>query len=101
MAFADRLLLNKTDLVDEAHLKRVESRLRSVNRFAPIQRTMQSNVSVDGVLGIRGFDLKRTLEMDPAFLDVVSHCMHVHAYAHVHVHVCVYAHVPWRWTRRS
>jgi len=76
VAFADRLLLNKTDLVDEAHLKRVESRLRSVNRFAPIQRTMQSNVSVDGVLGIRGFDLKRTLEMDPAFLDVDGEHQH-------------------------
>eukprot|EP00966_Prymnesium_polylepis_P064811 1503445-Prymnesium_polylepis.1 len=70
VAFADRMLLNKTDLVTEEDLERVEARLQAINRFAPIQRTVQSNVSVDSVLDIRGFDLKRTLEMDPEFLNV-------------------------------
>eukprot|EP00959_Pyramimonas_sp_CCMP1952_P151484 3169526-Pyramimonas_sp.AAC.2 len=69
VAFADRLLLNKTDLVTEADLKRVEARLSSINKFAPMQRCEQSKVSVDNVLNIRGFDLKRTLEMDPEFLN--------------------------------
>ena len=69
VAFADRMLLNKTDLVDEADLERVEGRLRAINNFAPIQRCCKSEVSVDSVLNIRGFDLKRTLEMDPEFLN--------------------------------
>ena len=38
VAFADRLLLNKTDLVTEEDLVRIEARLRGINGFAPIQR---------------------------------------------------------------
>merc|ERR1712216_272342 len=69
VAFADRLLLNKTDLVNEEDLKRVEARLSSINKFAPIRRCQQSKVDVNDVLNIHGFDLKRTLEMDPEFLN--------------------------------
>lgn len=69
VAFADRLLLNKVDLVSEADLERVEARLKAINKFAPLQRCTQATVSVDSVLDIRGFDLKRTLEMDPEFLN--------------------------------
>jgi G3E family GTPase len=77
VAFADRLLLNKVDLVpDEADLKRVEGRLRAINKFAPIIRSTNSLVSVQQVLGIGAFDLKRTLEMDPEFLDTDGE--HVH-----------------------
>merc|ERR1712137_186758 len=47
VAFADRILLNKTDLVTEEELVRVEARLRTINKFAPIQRSTQSQVSVD------------------------------------------------------
>ena len=53
----------------EADLVRVEARLKGINSFAPILRCQQSSVSVDSVLNIKGFDLQRTLEMDPAFLD--------------------------------
>ena len=77
VAFADRLLLNKVDLVpDEAGLARVEARLRAINQFAPIVRTVQSEVSVENVLDIKGFDLNRTLEMDPEFLNTDGE--HVH-----------------------
>ena len=47
VAFADRMLLNKTDLVSEADLERVEKRLRSLNGFAPIMRTLRSEIAVD------------------------------------------------------
>ena len=67
--FADRLLLNKTDLVTERDLERIEARLRGINGFAPILRCSHSNVSVDSVLQLHGFDLKRTLEAVPNFLD--------------------------------
>jgi G3E family GTPase len=53
VAFADRIILNKTDLVVEDDLLRIERRLRSMNASAPIVRTCQSNVSVDSVLNIR------------------------------------------------
>lgn len=69
VAFADRMLLNKTDLVEHADLKRVEARLRGINRFAPIFQTCQSRISVENVLNIKGFDLDRTLKMDPEFLN--------------------------------
>lgn len=69
LAFADRVLLNKTDLVTEADLERVEGRIKAINKFAPIVRTQQSNVSADSVLNIGAFDLKRTLEMDAEFLN--------------------------------
>jgi len=76
VAFADRLLLNKTDLVEEADLERVETRLRAINSFAPLLRCQQSKVSVDSVLDIKGFDLERTLAMDPGFLDTDAEHMH-------------------------
>ena len=69
VAFADRLLLNKTDLVAEEDLVRVEARLRSMNAAAKILRCQKAEVSVDSVLNIGAFDLKRTLEMDPEFLN--------------------------------
>eukprot|EP00967_Tisochrysis_lutea_P123370 scaffold205191_cov30-Tisochrysis_lutea.AAC.1 len=76
VAFADRILLNKTDLVTEGDLTRVEARLRSINQFAPLQRCTYSKLSVDMILGIKSFDLKRTLEMDPEFL--APDAEHVH-----------------------
>jgi len=69
VAFADRMLLNKIDLVpSKSDLDRIEARLKGINPFAPIQRCQQSSVSVDSVLNIGGFDLKRTLEKEPDFL---------------------------------
>merc|ERR1719331_1319804 len=76
VAFADRMLLNKTDLVNEEDLERVEKRLRSINAFAPIIRCSKSEVSTDNVLNIEGFDLKRTLEMDPEFLNIENEHEH-------------------------
>lgn len=65
VAFADRLLLNKTDLVSAEEAACVEARLRGINQTAPIQRCKHSDVSVDRVLGIHGFDLGRALKVSP------------------------------------
>ena len=70
MAFADRLLLNKTDLVTAADLDRIEARLRSINVVAPVLRCTQSQVSVDAVMNIHGFDLARALRTSPTLLDL-------------------------------
>jgi len=69
VAFADRLLLNKTDLVTEDDLVRIEKRLKSMNAAAQIVRCTKAEVSVDMVLDIGAFDLERTIEMDPEFLN--------------------------------
>ena len=82
VAFADRVLLNKIDLVSEEGLLRVEGRIRAINKFAPIQRCQQSEVSVDSVLNIKGFDLQRALEMDPAFLNTDEEHTHVNRITH-------------------
>ena len=87
VAFADRMLLNKIDLVSEEDLKRVETRLRSINKFAEIIRCEQSSVSPDRVLNIQGFDLKRTLEMDPEFLNTDGEHEHDNSVSSVSMHL--------------
>ena len=72
MAFADRLLLNKVDLVSAKDLTRVEARLRRINHVAPLRRCERSKVSVDDVLDIDGFDLERALEASPGLLNAAA-----------------------------
>jgi len=69
VAFADKILLNKTDLADEAELVKIEKALKTFNPTASIQRTLYSKVSPKDVLGIKAFELKRVLDFDPEFLD--------------------------------
>jgi len=70
IAFADRILLNKCDLVDsETDLEEVERRIRAINETVPIKRTTNSVVDMDYILGIRGFSLDKIIEMDDAFLE--------------------------------
>lgn len=71
VAFADRILLNKTDLVpDEAELDAIEARLKTINSQAPVFRCQQSQVDPSNLINLRAFDLDRVLEMDPGFLDI-------------------------------
>lgn len=67
VAFADRIILNKVDLVSEAELVTVEQRLRKLNPLAPIIRAERANVPLDQVLGLHGFDLERILDLNPEF----------------------------------
>lgn len=69
VAFADIILLNKTDLVDAETLKKVEQKIRSLNHFAKIHQTTQSNIELDKVLAMGAFDLKRLLEIEPGLLE--------------------------------
>jgi len=70
IAFADRILLNKCDLVDsEEELKEVEKRIKAINEKVPIKRTTNSEVEMDFILGIKGFSLDKIIEMDDAFLE--------------------------------
>jgi G3E family GTPase len=69
IAFADRIMLNKCDLVEsEAELAEVEKRIRAINETVAIKRTVNSEVNMDFILGIHGFSLDKIMEMDDAFL---------------------------------
>merc|ERR1712039_435504 len=70
IAFADRILLNKCDLVDdEKELEEVERRIRMIYSTVPIKRTTNSDVDMDFVMGIKGFSLDKIVAMDDAFLE--------------------------------
>jgi G3E family GTPase len=69
IAFADQIVLNKTDLVSEEELRLVEERLRRLNPLAPIHRAEHSKVDLDAILGRGGFDLNRIVALEPEFLD--------------------------------
>ena len=76
VCFADRLLLNKVDLVSPEDLTRVEARLRKLNAYAPIVQCQNANVTMENVLNIKAFELQRVLEMDPGFMDLDTEHMH-------------------------
>jgi len=68
VAFADVILLNKTDLVSADELKKVEERIRGINRYARIFRTEKSRIELEAILDKGAFDLGRILEFEPDFL---------------------------------
>ena len=74
IAFADVIVLNKTDLVTPEELESVEASIRKINRFARIHRTQRSAVAITDVLDQGGFDLARILaDVQPGFLTETEH----------------------------
>ena len=73
VAFADIILLNKTDLVPAEELLRIEARIRAINPTAALHRTERCALPVDSVLGRRAFDLDRILAIEPDFLEEDDH----------------------------
>jgi G3E family GTPase len=69
IAFADVLVLNKTDLVDTAALPALEDRLRGMNALARIHRASHADLPIERVLNLAAFDLERVLERKPTFLE--------------------------------
>jgi G3E family GTPase len=83
IAFADLIVLNKTDLVEEADLRRIEGRLKRMNPMARIRRAVRSAVPAEEVMGRGAFDLDRILELEPRFLNE-GHHHHGHDHDHHH-----------------
>ena len=83
IAFADVVLVNKTDLVDADALAKVEATVRRLNPHAAIHRAKRSDVDLSLVLDRGAFDLDRVLADDPHFLQDHSHHSH-----HSHDHEC-------------
>jgi G3E family GTPase len=73
VGFADRILLSKTDLITPAEITALESRLRAINARAPIAKVHFGATDIQEILDIRGFNLNAILEIEPDFLDDVSH----------------------------
>ncbi len=73
IAFADVILINKTDLVTPEQLDELEKRIRTMNVMAKIYRTRNSELEMDALLGIKAFDLNRALSIDPNFLGEDAH----------------------------
>ena len=76
IAMADFLLINKTDLVDEAHLQRIEALAAALNPHALSFRTNRSQVNLKEVLDMAAFDVDRKLAVDPKFLDELNQHHH-------------------------
>jgi G3E family GTPase len=85
IAFADVILLNKTDLVTKDELEDVEARIRGINPYAKLHRTQRAQIPISEVLGRNAFDLDRILEIEPDFLHGDDHD-HDHRHDHDHSH---------------
>jgi G3E family GTPase len=86
IAFADVILINKTDLVSPGELAEVEARIRGINPYAKLHKTQRAQIALNEVLGRNAFDLDRILEIEPEFLDGDGHDHHHHDHDHGHDH---------------
>ena len=86
IAFADVIILNKADLVSKEELEEVEARIRGINPYAKLHRTVRAAVPLDAVLGRNAFDLDRILEIEPEFLHAEDGHDHDHGQHHDHDH---------------
>lgn len=85
IAFADAILLNKSDAVNAAQLEAAEAAIRSINKSAKLVRTSRSQVALEHVLDLGAFSLDRALDLDPHFLPE-AHAHHDHGHHHGHDH---------------
>jgi G3E family GTPase len=94
IAFADVILINKTDLVTPEELSEVEARIRGINPYAKVHKTERAKIALDQVLGRNAFDLDRILDIEPDFLggDGDDHHHHDHDHDHHHDHDHKHAH---------
>ena len=91
IAFADVILINKTDLVSADELGDVEARIRSINPYAKVHKTERAKIPLDQILDRKAFDLDRILDIEPDFLggdghDHDHHHEHGHGHEHEHEH---------------
>ena len=85
IAFADVILINKTDLVSRDELKEVEARIRGINPYAKVHKTERAKIPLNEILDRNAFDLDRILDLEPEFLETGEH-HHDHDHGHDHQH---------------
>jgi len=69
VAFADKILLNKIDLVSETEKKALKDRLASINKFATVIETQRSKAPLGEILGLNSFNMESILDYDPSFFE--------------------------------
>ncbi|OIT40268.1 PREDICTED: COBW domain-containing protein 1-like [Nicotiana attenuata] len=82
IAYADRIIVNKTDLVGESEVSSLIQRIRNINSMANLKRTQFGKVDLDYVLGIGGFDLERIESSVGAEGSKEDHSSHAHDHDH-------------------
>lgn len=73
---ADRIIVNKVDLVDEGTVERIEHRVRKLNQRSAIDRSSYAQVNLDAILGIQAFEISQRAAAEPSFLE--NHYVHSH-----------------------
>ena len=73
---ADRIIVNKVDLVDEDTVERIERRIRKLNQRSEIDRSSYAEVNLDAILGIQAFEISQRAASEPSFLE--NHYVHGH-----------------------
>ncbi|XVF74782.1 hypothetical protein PTKIN_Ptkin13bG0139400 [Pterospermum kingtungense] len=86
IAYADRIIVNKTDLVGEPEIASLVQRIRNINRMAHLKRTEFGKVDLEYVLGIGGFDLERIESSVNEEGAKEDHAHHSHDHDHDHDH---------------
>jgi len=89
IAFADRLVLNKMDLIpDEKEQDALKAKISAINPSAHIIKSQYGNVPLDKILDVRGFDLEKVLDREPEFLRDAQPCdtVNCHNLEHNHAH---------------
>lgn len=69
VAFADRIILNKTDLITEEERLNLKKRLQDINQMAGFYSATMAKAPIAELLDIGGFNLERAVEMKPNFLE--------------------------------
>ena len=71
--FADRILLNKCDLVTPEHLTEIKETITSINHFAEVIECTRSKIAdLNRIIGINSFNVERCTELDPELFDDVK-----------------------------
>ena len=73
IAFADRIIINKIDLVTKEEVMQLKQRIKSINAVASIYEAEFGKIDLDLILDVKGFELSRILEMDSKFLEDTEH----------------------------
>jgi G3E family GTPase len=73
---ADRIIVNKVDLVDESTVERIEHRVRTLNQRSEIDRSSYAEVNLEAILGIQAFEISQRAAAEPSFLE--NHYVHSH-----------------------
>lgn len=69
IAFADIVILNKTDLVDKQEALKLQATIRSMNAMCEIYSTENAAIDLNKILGVHAFDLDKKIELNPKFAE--------------------------------